>query len=276
MLSLDLYDDDNGKPGSLVGELGTLDPLSLVRGDGEYSFDTPVSDLTPESTYHLVFSHDGANWGDPGRRVFWSLTRTPGQPGAGEAMAVDPLFGVEEWHNLHGFPIGGPPFSVWFYAQVEATLGQFIDADFDHDGVLTAADIDLLSAELRTPSGDPRFDINNDGQVDVDDHRDWVHESNIGDTYFGDANLDGEFNSGDLIAVFQAGEYEDQITLNSTWAEGDWDGDGEFDSGDLVFAFQDGGYGMGPRAAVAAVPQPSGWILLTLGLIGIVRIRSGR
>ncbi len=58
----------------------------------------------------------------------------------------------------------------------------------------------------------------------------------------GDANGDGIFNSSDLVAVFQAGEYEDQILANSTFEEGDWNGDGEFDSGDLVLAFQAGHY----------------------------------
>lgn len=56
----------------------------------------------------------------------------------------------------------------------------------------------------------------------------------------GDANLDGHFNSSDLVAVFQAGKYE--TMQPATWAEGDWNGDGVFDSGDLVAAFQDGCY----------------------------------
>ena len=58
----------------------------------------------------------------------------------------------------------------------------------------------------------------------------------------GDSNGDGVFDSGDLGAVFQAGEYEDDIAGNSTFAEGDWDGDGDFTTADLVLAFQRGGY----------------------------------
>ena len=85
-------------------------------------------------------------------------------------------------------------------------------------------------------------------------------------TYIGDANLDGEFNTQDLIEVFQAGEYEDDIELNSTWATGDWDSDGDFNSRDLVIAFQDGGFEKGPRAAVHAVPEPSGSVLLMTAL----------
>jgi hypothetical protein len=58
----------------------------------------------------------------------------------------------------------------------------------------------------------------------------------------GDVNDDHVFDSRDLIAIFQAGEYEDGVTRNSSFDDGDWNGDGEFDSGDLVIAFQNGSY----------------------------------
>ena len=54
----------------------------------------------------------------------------------------------------------------------------------------------------------------------------------------GDSNGDGIFDSSDLIAVFRAGEYEDDIENNSTFEEGDWNGDGDFDSSDLIAALQ--------------------------------------
>ena len=56
----------------------------------------------------------------------------------------------------------------------------------------------------------------------------------------GDANQDGVFNLEDLTFVFQAGEFEDGINDNSTWAEGDWDGDGDFTTEDFVYAFRVG------------------------------------
>ena len=74
----------------------------------------------------------------------------------------------------------------------------------------------------------------------------------------GDANLDGVFNSTDLVAVFKVSEYEDQIDKNSSWTSGDWNGDFEFDSSDLVTAFQYGAY---EETAAIAVPEPSSmWI----------------
>ena len=76
-------------------------------------------------------------------------------------------------------------------------------------------------------------------------------------TTAGDANLDGAFNSNDLIQVFQGGEYEDDQPLNSGWATGDWDGDGEFISADLIVAFQAGRYELDSPAARAG--NPADW-----------------
>jgi hypothetical protein len=61
-------------------------------------------------------------------------------------------------------------------------------------------------------------------------------------TTAGDADLDGTFNSTDLVVVFVSNQYEDQPTGNSTWDTGDWDCDGDFTSSDLIAAFMAGGY----------------------------------
>lgn len=58
----------------------------------------------------------------------------------------------------------------------------------------------------------------------------------------GDANLDGSFDSADLVHLFQLGEYEDSLAGNSSKATGDFDGNGEFETSDLVLAFQQGTY----------------------------------
>jgi hypothetical protein len=78
----------------------------------------------------------------------------------------------------------------------------------------------------------------------------WRPSSQIGGTpgtgpttnVAGDSNRDGRFNSSDLVAVFQAGKYENGIPDSATFEEGDWNGDGVFSSRDLVFAFQQGNY----------------------------------
>lgn len=89
--------------------------------------------------------------------------------------------------------------------------------------------------------------------------------------------MDGRFDSADLVRVFQAGDYEDTQSNNSSWNTGDWNGDSEFTSSDLVTAFQDGGYEQGPRSTTAAiVPEPSGLVLCLFGLAELARRRTIR
>ena len=144
-----------------------------------------------------------------------------------------------------------------------------VDGDFDGNGLLTSADLDLLLSA----HDDLQFDLTNDQQVEFNDVTFWIHD--LKNTYFGDVNLDGEFNSADLVFVFGAGEYEDDVVGNSTWGSGDWNADGEFTTSDLVLAFQDGGYEQGPRAAV--VPEPMSVLGgNALSMLPFLRRRRGR
>ncbi len=144
--------------------------------------------------------------------------------------------------------------------------------DFNNDAQLTVTDIDLLTQEVQAGTNQASFDVTGDKVVNGDDRTRWVVD--LKKTYFGDANLDGEFNSADFVAVFSIGEYEDAIAGNSTWGDGDWDGDGDFNSADFVKAFSDGGYEAGPRAAVSAVPEPT--TLGALTLLGLLLPRRRR
>ena len=116
--------------------------------------------------------------------------------------------------------------------------------DFDQSGCLDIADIDRLAAAVRSDSHDLLFDLDGNESVDFRDQAMWVHEQRR--TYFGDANLNGYFDSEDLTIVFLQGQYEDNVDQNATWGSGDWNGDLEFDTADLVTALQDGGYERGP------------------------------
>ena len=124
-------------------------------------------------------------------------------------------------------------------------------ADIDSSGRIDATDIDLLSAAIQADSSEPQFDLNLDGQVDLKDKSFLIQD--VLRTNFGDANLDGRFNSTDLVLIFQRGAYEDDLAFNSGWADGDWNGDGEFDSTDLVWAFRSGAYTTNIAAAIDAV-----------------------
>lgn len=149
--------------------------------------------------------------------------------------------------------------------------GAVLAGDFNGDGSLDATDIDLLTAAVG--SDDLAFDVNSDGAVTLTDRDVWVQD--LKKTWFGDSNLDGEFNSADFVAVFGVGEYEDDIAANSTWADGDWDGDMDFTSSDFVKAFGDGGYELGQRPNAQAVPEPSTLWPLALTLL-LIRRRHQR
>jgi hypothetical protein len=138
-----------------------------------------------------------------------------------------------------------------------------LPGDFNADGVLNAADIDDLTAQSASVTHPAAYDLNDDNLVDTADVTVWIKD--LFSSWIGDADLNGEFNSSDLVAVLASGTYE--ANVDSVWSTGDFNGDGRTNSGDLVAALADGGYESGPRAAVAAVPEPSSLVLLALGLL---------
>jgi hypothetical protein len=141
---------------------------------------------------------------------------------------------------------------------------QGINGDVDLDGQLTARDIDAIAGAIRAGFTSIVYDLNHDNVVNINDHLQWVQ--NLKMTWFGDANLDGEFNSTDLVQVLAAGTYESDVS--SVWPTGDFNGDARTNSTDLVVALADGGYEQGPRAAVSAVPEPASFITSMVSLIG--------
>lgn len=110
--------------------------------------------------------------------------------------------GSGQWYTYNGVSWTGP-LDTGFGPLPEET----VITDFDGDG-----DSDILSVGISLVWLEPRL--------------------------LGDVNRDGVFNSSDLVAVFQRGEYEDELSNNSTFDDGDWNGDGEFTSRDFIVVFQ--------------------------------------
>ena len=161
-----------------------------------------------------------------------------------------------------------------FVLVLSDSAGADVPGDFDGNGVVDSADFDYFWDCYECL--DPRLDIDGNGAKDQQDFQILVEE--LGNTYFGDANLDGEFNSSDFVAVFKAGEYEDTVSGNSSWSEGDWNGDREFDSADFVTAFLANGYELGPRPPRQIVGDFSGNGMLDLDDINmlLVEIAAGQ
>ena len=130
------------------------------------------------------------------------------------------------------------------WLSANANPGEFdgevvVRGDFSGDGVVDVQDINLLCTAING-GGDLSFDLTGDGTVNHKDHFELIEV--VLNTSYGDANLDGIFDSTDLIQVFQAGVYEISVANNATWTEGDWNCDSEFNSSDLILAFQRGNY----------------------------------
>ncbi|MFC1758512.1 SdiA-regulated domain-containing protein [Planctomycetota bacterium] len=113
------------------------------------------------------------------------------------------------------------------------------DFDFNSDGSFTDADINIV------------FDQIDSGTLSSS-YADFYIEDFLY-TYYGDANLDREFNSTDLVVIFQAGLYENGDNDDAGWAEGDWTPpngvatDFDFDSSDFVEVFTSPHYENGPK-----------------------------
>ncbi len=150
--------------------------------------------------------------------------------------------------------------------------------DLTGDDLLDRADVSALSSAIRDGPREfwmnDAFDLNRDSVVDRSDLQVWIKD--LKRSWYGDANLDGEFNSADLSFVSRSGSYERSGLYIDEWWSGDWNADSNFDSNDLVLAFQDGGYEQGPRIVANVVPEPSSFSVVLAGLIGVAVVSNSR
>lgn len=173
-------------------------------------------------------------------------------------------------------------FAIFNAALTQAEIQQIIRegistatlaGDFDANGALQEADVNLLMGAIAAGANSKPFDLTADNLVNGADLTLWVKD--LKKTWIGDANLDSVFNSSDFVSVFQAGKFE--VDTSATWGEGDWNGDLRFNTTDFIAAFQDGGFEAGPRPAlVASVPEPvaGGFVTVTLLLAAMRLVRK--
>jgi hypothetical protein len=246
-----------------------------LNGDGFGDRRSRLAPSISSDELFLFLSIDEVGDGQPWWGDIWVSTRLSKDDAFGEPINLNDLWPGTEINTADDDVIPfisrdwpAPGSKLYFTsnrlsgdpADFDIYQATWVTPDFSSNGVLDAEDIDLLSAEIRGGLHPKPFDLNDDGLVDAADHEDWIHEWKS--TWIGDANLDGEFNTRDLVQVLGAGKYETQQYAG--WAKGDWNGDGVFGTGDLVKALEDGGYEKGPPMDVAVVPEPSGCAVLIL------------
>ncbi len=217
-----------------------------------------------------VWTSPALEFGDPSDpdAAVWGLTYWydslgwRGRSGSGDAFYGFEMDGIKGWMRLKftGFVSGVRVMEYYF------DYSGGLRGDFDGDGDIDADDIDILMANL---GGDPgEFDLTDDGVVDQDDVDEWVFNivpigENIG-TVYGDFNLDGEVNAGDLALL--ATNYG--LVGTWGWATGDGNGDGNVDAGDLAMLATN--YG----TVVHTVPEPASAALLLTGVMALIRRRK--
>lgn len=145
----------------------------------------------------------------------------------------------------------------------EYAISHFGDsADFDGNGVVDVADIDLLGIEVATGTNTPIFDLTGDGLVTDADLVEFLTQTN---RLRGDANLDGEVVFDDFLVLA-----ENFGNADRKWSEGDFVPDGEVTFDDFL-AFS---ANFGRLATASPVPEPSTHaiaVLASLMLLAVAR-----
>ncbi len=217
---------------------------------------------------------DDNNWTFEVAFPWESLDETPeniiknGEMGFGMAVNDDDIGGGRDsqwmWETDNG--------DLWrrsdVFPSVELVddLAPGIEGDYNANGALDSGDLDL-NASVGIANRDLSYDLNEDGVVNTADRIAWVN--GLKNTWMGDADLNGVFDSSDLVKVFSAAKYESGQA--ATWDQGDWDGDMTFNSGDLVAAFSNAGYDAGERPGgpnpAVVVPEPTSMVLILFGCL---------
>ena len=252
-------------PGLLVGGATSNWFIETYGGGGNRNSGYPMSAGT--STLFVVRAD--LRPGNDEFRLYVNPVPGDSEPLVADATKVDIDVGTVNRFSLTG--PGGFSFDEFRVGTSFADVLPVSNSacDLNGDQVCDVNDLDRLTQKILASELDVRTDYNQDGRLTASDRRWYLR--NFLDANMGDSNLDGEFNSTDLVQVFQAGEYEDEVAMNSTWSEGDWDGDGDFTTSDLVAAFNEGHYeSAAAGVAATSVPEPSTGLTAWLVAVAIV------
>ncbi|MCA9213192.1 MAG: lamin tail domain-containing protein, partial [Planctomycetales bacterium] len=201
-----------GKP---IIAAGLPVPFGVPATDGELTLQKPFPGPEGKSGFTTIDRVQYLNspaWSTSGTQTNWQSTR-------------------ESTHRVSPNRFGS--FGASWYS-APASPGIYLDgADANAIG---AADVDLVCQAIRADEYVTNYDLDGDSTLSNND-LDFLVETILRSSP-GDANLDRQFDSSDLVMLFANGEYEDGIQNNSLWTEGDWNCDGEFNTSDWIVAFQ--------------------------------------
>ncbi len=151
----------------------------------------------------------------------------------------------------------------------------FLDSelDFDADGDVDVADVDILVAEIIGGTHDSKFDLSADGDVNNADLTKWLSDAasvnGFAESFLlGDVNLDGTVNVADVNTVAQ-----NWLGHPNTWQLGDFNADGIVNTGDLNKIALNWQVTISLATSSEAVPEPT---VFTVSLLGIMTITLAR
>jgi hypothetical protein len=167
--------------------------------------------VTNQSAYYDV-NGDGTTGDDDCQAILAAVGATFGQPGYTRSRDVD-RDGVIEMSDV---------------GTCDSVVSPSVPGDFDADGDVDDADIDLLFVAINAATHPSSFDLTGDSLVNAADATYLVET--ILDTRFGDADLDGDVDRRD--AAIMASNFGS--ALSPRWAGGDFNGQSGVSLADLA------------------------------------------
>jgi hypothetical protein len=150
--------------------------------------------------------------------------------------------------------------------QIDAPGALSRRGDFNADGLVDSADIDLLGTDIATGENRQEYDLTGVGLTTVADLAEFL---TIADRLNGDADFDGEVQFADFVIL------SEQFAQAGLWSQGDFNADGEVQFPDFVILSNNFGQS---TAGVAAVPESCGvWsTLYGIGWLATAVLRRRR
>lgn len=200
--------------GDEIRILGTYRGL-LPNGKGELTVQlpTPLNDAFDAAILRVAYDDD------------WY----PTTDGDGYSLQIrSELDGLAAWNQASG----------WRASQASSGTpgqGEVVLGDFDADGLVNIADVDLLGNAIASASSDLRFDLDGDGAIG-DADLDYLVEGVLR-TRPGDVDLNGTVDFADFLALSAHFGHND-----GKWSTGDLDADGRVSFADFLLLSMNFGF----------------------------------